>query len=317
MTPSHSPRIGSVLLTLVLIVLSAPLATSPARALWSASIMRNGDAESDAPSATGHEVVPGITGWTRVGNATVVSWSETSGFPVYASPGPAERGASFLSGGPGSARSELHQSLDLGHLAFMLESGVCSFRLAAHLGGFSIQGDNAQVRVIFRDALGAVLDSATIGPVTTSDRASTTGLLRRERTGLVPAATRSCDLRLLCLRTSGTYNDGYADSITFALDVPTLDVPAPLAPALGLARITPDPVRGTARFAFTLPEAGAVRLEVLDVQGRAVAMLARGPHAAGEHTLTWAREPGTSSGVYFARLSLGGATVRRRFVLLD
>jgi len=309
---------ASALLVTSSVLFAPALAVSPAHALWSASILRNGDAETDAPSATGHEIVPGISGWVRLGNSTVVSWSETSGFPVYTDPGPADRGVSFFSGGPSSARSELHQSLDLSHVAFMLESGTCSFRLAAHLGGFESQGDHAQVRVIFRDASGAALDSATIGPVTTADRGSATGLLRRERVGPVPATTRSADLRLLCLRVNGTYNDGYADSITFALDLPTLTAfVTARAPVLQIARIAPDPVRGSARFGFTLPQSGDASLDVLDVQGRPVATLASGRRAAGEHTIVWRRDASTPPGVYFARLRAAGATAQRRFVVIE
>lgn len=310
-SPAPALRVAGVLCALA-------CAVSPAHALWSASILRNGDAEADAPSATGHEIVPGITGWVRSGNATVVSWNETSGFPALADPGPGERGASFFSGGPSNARSELHQSLDLAHVAFMLESGTCGFRLAAYLGGFEGQGDNAQLRVIFRDAGGAALDSATLGPVTTAERGSVTGMLRREREGVVPAATRRADLRLLCLRVNGTYNDGYADSITFALDVPTLDASAAgRSPRLTLAPVAPDPVRGTARFSFTLPEAAEVEMDVLDVQGRPVAELHRGPRGAGEHAIAWPRDAATPPGVYFARLRAAGASVVRRFVVID
>ncbi len=132
------------------------------------------------------------------------------------------------------------------------------------------------------------------------------------------AATRSADLRLLCLRLSGTYNDGYADSITFALDLPTLDAPsAPTTSRLALTRIAPDPVRGRARFAFTLPQADDVHLEVLDLQGRPVAILARDHYAAGEHAIEWRRDVSTPPGVYFARLRSAGAAVQRRFVVID
>jgi carboxypeptidase T len=87
-----------------------------------------------------------------------------------------------------------------------------------------------------------------------------------------------------------------------------------------LAAPAPDPVRGPARFAFTLPAAGAVRLELFDLQGRRVATLADAVLPAGRHVSDWdGRDPGghrVSAGVYLARLSgaMGGAT--RRFIVL-
>jgi hypothetical protein len=88
-------------------------------------------------------------------------------------------------------------------------------------------------------------------------------------------------------------------------------------PALAFAPVTPDPVHGAARMAFTLAEAGHVRLAVHDIQGRQVALLANadldaGPHGVGFSPRAWNARPG----LYLATLQWGGRTLVRRFTVL-
>ncbi len=80
--------------------------------------------------------------------------------------------------------------------------------------------------------------------------------------------------------------------------------------SLALAPCAPDPVRSSARFAFSLGRAARVRLAIFDLQGREVAVLADGPHPAGAHSVAWDAR-GVAAGVYLCRLSdhgTGGAT---------
>lgn len=81
--------------------------------------------------------------------------------------------------------------------------------------------------------------------------------------------------------------------------------------SLALAPCAPDPVRSSARFAFSLGRGARVRLSVFDIQGREVAVLADGPHPAGAHSVAWDAR-GVPTGVYLYRLSEqpsgGGAT---------
>lgn len=93
------------------------------------------------------------------------------------------------------------------------------------------------------------------------------------------------------------------------------ETPARLA--LALAPPTPNPSDGPTRLAFTLPEAGPARIEVLDLAGRRVAMES-GSFAAGTHAWTWDGRGFDRSrvlaGVYFARLVTDQGVRTRRLV---
>jgi endonuclease/exonuclease/phosphatase family metal-dependent hydrolase len=82
----------------------------------------------------------------------------------------------------------------------------------------------------------------------------------------------------------------------------------------------PNPLARTTRFAFDLPRAAAVSLEVFDLSGRRVARLVDGAREAGHHEVGWtaADENGgrLAAGLYFARFSVGGISRMERLVLL-
>lgn len=300
------------------LLLCAALAAAPA---WGTplgtNLVVNGDAESCVPGPSGYEVVA-IPGWSVVGNLTAVSWGTGGGFPTGTSPGPAVRGAAFFAGGPDEDLSELAQVLDVSDLAGAIDGGTLSFRLAGYFGGYGGQEDNARLGATFRDGAAATIAGATIGPVSVLDRGSFTGMVLRAQEGAVPAGTRSVLLQLVCTRLSGTYNDGYADSLTFALTSSTVGVTtAATASAITFAPVSPNPVRDAARFAFRLPRADDVRLDVFDLNGRRVGTVVAGPLAAGDHAATWKRGAGVTPGVYFARLQVGTQSLRRPFVVLD
>lgn len=93
---------------------------------------------------------------------------------------------------------------------------------------------------------------------------------------------------------------------------------APLA--LRLDQNLPNPFNPKTDIRFALPSAGDVTLEVFDVEGRRVRVLAEGHHVAGEHTVTWdgRDDAGTSvsSGMYFYRLAGDTETRTRKMLLL-
>jgi photosystem II stability/assembly factor-like uncharacterized protein len=80
----------------------------------------------------------------------------------------------------------------------------------------------------------------------------------------------------------------------------------PRAYALSVPR--PNPFSGETSIAFALPEAADVALEVFDLGGRRVALLARGRKDAGQHAVSFRPRSGGAelpSGVYFVRLVAG------------
>jgi hypothetical protein len=85
-----------------------------------------------------------------------------------------------------------------------------------------------------------------------------------------------------------------------------------------LAPVQPNPLRGAGRIGFALPRAAHVRLSVIDVQGREVAVLAEGVREAGRHQVGWEGAGGSGRvgpGLYFVRLSVAGRSLVRRTVV--
>ena len=76
---------------------------------------------------------------------------------------------------------------------------------------------------------------ASIGPVTNVDRANATGLQFREATGEIPIGTETVHFTLNMSRLAGSYNDGYADNLSFVLSpVPEPETYAMFMAGLGL-----------------------------------------------------------------------------------
>ena len=85
--------------------------------------------------------------------------------------------------------------------------------------------------------------------------------------------------------------------------------------AFGLAPPRPNPTRGTAAVAFSLPQTGPAELGVFDLLGRRVATLAQGELAAGEHQVTL-DAAALSAGVYVVRLEAAGTAAVQRLTVL-
>jgi hypothetical protein len=77
----------------------------------------------------------------------------------------------------------------------------------------------------------------------------------------------------------------------------------------------PNPFNATTTLVYSVPVAGRISLEVFDMLGCSVALLAEGPVAAGQYRVSF---DGTdrASGVYVVRLIAGAAAVSRTMVLL-
>ncbi len=94
----------------------------------------------------------------------------------------------------------------------------------------------------------------------------------------------------------------------------------PLPNDFALNQNYPNPFNPSTKISFTIPEAGAVKLEVFDILGRKVATLLDASLTAGNHLIEWDGKSSegvpVSSGVYFARLATGDKSGVIRMSLL-
>ena len=207
----------------LLLGLAVPASASARRQVSSANLIYNGNAEAGAGSSDGGIVaVPDWTITTGTG-FTAVQYGASGGFPTPTDPGPPnQRGANFLAGGPlDEVSAATQQRVIASKFWTAIDAGMAAFTLQGFLGGFSSQDDNAVVRVDWMNGHNVVVGSNTIGPVTAADRANATGLKLRKASCAVPAKTRRVLITLTMTRTSGSYNDGYADNLVLKIMTPT------------------------------------------------------------------------------------------------
>jgi hypothetical protein len=113
---------------------------------------------------------------------------------------------------------------------------------------------------------------------------------------------------------AGTYGRGF-----WTRNLPLTPSPVPDGLATGtrvfMLAPVPNPASDETAIRFRLPEAGPVRLRVLDVRGRVVADLLDGTLEAGEHAISW-NTGALASGVYFSRLETGAGHAGGRVVVV-
>ena len=88
---------------------------------------------------------------------------------------------------------------------------------------------------------------------------------------------------------------------------------------LALTSVAPNPTSGSVQIEYTVPRDGPVQVRVLDVEGRAVAVLASGPQPRGRYHVVWRGQTaqGTArAGMYFVQLQAAGRSVVRRLALI-
>jgi len=163
----------------------------------------------------GHIVKP--PHWSTTGCLTAVMYGASGGFPDATSTGPKDRGKNMFQGGPRCPLSTGSQVIPVSSLSSLVDAGRAGYTLSGYLGGFAGQADDAMVSLDFLSASGGSLGKAVIGPVTHADRADTTGLVARSKTGVVPRGTRSVRVTITATRSDGSYNDGSADSLSFVI----------------------------------------------------------------------------------------------------
>ncbi len=98
-------------------------------------------------------------------------------------------------------------------------------------------------------------------------------------------------------------------------------VPLPVVPAqFALRQNQPNPFRGTTAIRFELPVGAMVRLEIFDVQGRRLQMLANRYYPAGYHAVRWDQRTSSGAiagpGVYFYRIEASTFRDRKKTILL-
>jgi hypothetical protein len=86
--------------------------------------------------------------------------------------------------------------------------------------------------------------------------------------------------------------------------------------AFALERVAPNPVRGRATLTYAVPRSSALRLTLVDVQGRVVSTVFEGVREAGRHTAPL-DATGLAAGLYFAHLQGPGADLRQRVVIVE
>jgi subtilisin family serine protease len=85
-----------------------------------------------------------------------------------------------------------------------------------------------------------------------------------------------------------------------------------------LSGVSPNPTRDQAVIEYAVPRAADVSVAMYDLQGREVAVLARGPHGVGVYQVTWSGEVDggrAQAGIYFIRLQGPGIAKTQRIVV--
>jgi phosphoesterase family protein len=182
------------------------------------NLVVNGDAESGSCSTTGSGASNVTTGWSVSSGTPQQLCYGSSGFPdaTQGPSAPDSPGWAFFEGGT-TASARLSQTINISGYSSQIDTGTYGYRLSGWLGGYWTQDDNARVVATFRDSAGNALDAASLAPVLSAQRASTTGMLFESASGTLPAGTRSVLLELNFSRASGTDDDGYADDVSLVL----------------------------------------------------------------------------------------------------
>ena len=88
---------------------------------------------------------------------------------------------------------------------------------------------------------------------------------------------------------------------------------------LAMSPPAPNPTSGPLRLRYGIPASATVRLSVVDLQGREVAVLAQGTQPSGWSWASWNGATGNGpapGGIYFIRLQSGGRQIVQRFALI-
>ena len=115
-------------------------------------------------------------------------------------------------------------------------------------------------------------------------------------------------------------SEGVAADTVMVTPTGAPDVAPSTEAALRLHAPRPNPAHGSTRVVYELPNAGRVKLSIVDVTGRSVTVLANQVEEAGQRVVTWdgrdAAGQRVSPGVYFVRLEQGGAALTQKLAFV-
>jgi hypothetical protein len=207
--PAVKFRINIVVLAALVFVPLPALATP-----YGINLLVNGDAEAGPASSNGTPIA--VPGWTTVNGFTVIPYGAAGGFP-NSNQGPPDGLNQFFAGG-NALVSTATQDIEVSAIATDIDAADVVADISGWFGGFGNQNDYAQLKVSCYGTGGTQLSTVSIGHVTAADRNNTTGLLFRRTRIVVPPQTRTIHAHLLMTRLdTGTFNDGYADSLSIVL----------------------------------------------------------------------------------------------------
>lgn len=143
----------------------------------------------------------------------------------------------------------------------------------------------------------------------------------------VMAELRSGDTLTLVFRASQHEAAETAEDCFFVVGVPGATTPSEGTSSRALTGLRfalhpnrPNPFGSGTTIAFALPHEARVRLDIFDMQGRRVRVLADGAFTAGEHEVQWDRRTTSGTiaqpGIYIYRIKAGDHRARRKMVVL-
>src|SRR5262249_23052517 len=115
-------------------------------------------------------------------------------------------------------------------------------------------------------------------------------------------------------------------TVATAQGIVSLDTPRETPGPSGLAQNRPNPFTSATWISYTLPHAADVELEIFDLHGHRVAILANDHESAGRHEVRFGAGARAASGaalgklpvgVYFCRLRAAALTATRKMLLLE
>jgi galactose oxidase-like protein len=126
----------------------------------------------------------------------------------------------------------------------------------------------------------------------------------------------SGDRMIVCSGLTGSYGSLLAVTweLQFHGSVGVTPAPSRLSLLIG-AR--PNPSARAMEVSFTLPSAGAARIEVIDAAGRRIVSREVGSFGPGTHFIRLEGGSGIRPGIYFLRLTQGGRTASARVAVID